>query len=502
MPQNRPRPRRAPLVLALAACLLVLTAAPSPAESTGVTATSAARSDPAALAALQRAKLALHPPLTLGTAPTLAASHPTLALRDLALLLPQLRGSDRREGRKLLERPQPGAGSAEPLFAREAGESPVCDPTFCLHWSDWGRDAPASPRFVDSVLGALRRSIAVENGELGWRGAKPDGRRGSKGEVGADGQVDVYIMELGRSLYGYAAPDPGQRGVRRFGYLVLDNDYAGFRGSPLQAMQATVAHEYNHILQFGYDSFQDLWLFEATAVWMEEKVYPALDDYIGYLRQFASSTQVPMTGEGMKIYGLGVWNHWLARRHGDELIRRVWELSPESGHFAVGAYGRALTQADGSSFSREFAGFAAAGAEWSAAQAFPDAARYPSIVRRRTLRRAGQGGRIHLDNTAYALIDVNTRRRNLKLAVRTRRGVQGAVALVGRDGTVSGGAVKKSVKYLPRGGRGTVRLSGARRFDRITAVIVNADGRSAGWGRGGQRLYRSDGSRFRYRLVR
>ena len=48
-------------------------------------------------------------------------------------------------------------------------------------------------------------------------------------------------------------------------------------------MQVTVAHEYNHILQFNYDVFEDVWLFEDTATWAEEQVYPGINDYLNYL---------------------------------------------------------------------------------------------------------------------------------------------------------------------------------------------------------------------------
>ena len=30
-------------------------------------------------------------------------------------------------------------------------------------------------------------------------------------------------------------------------------------------MQVTAAHEYNHVLQYAYDTRQDTWMFEATA---------------------------------------------------------------------------------------------------------------------------------------------------------------------------------------------------------------------------------------------
>ena len=108
----------------------------------------------------------------------------------------------------------------------------------------------------------------VENGKLGWREPHSDGRQG-----GRNGKTDVYLSQIGGELFGYAAPDRGQateehRIPRRLhGYLVLDNDYSAFEfpgTKPLEDLEVTFAHEYNHILQFGYDAYQDPWFAEST----------------------------------------------------------------------------------------------------------------------------------------------------------------------------------------------------------------------------------------------
>ena len=77
-----------------------------------------------------------------------------------------------------------------------------------------------------------------------------------------------------------------------------------------------MAHEYNHVLQFAYDSQEDTWMFESTATWMEDEVYPEINDYLRYVPSFASaSRRTPLTGNagGLKIYGAAVWNHFLGR---------------------------------------------------------------------------------------------------------------------------------------------------------------------------------------------
>ena len=56
-------------------------------------------------------------------------------------------------------------------------------------------------------------------------------------------------------------------------------------------MEVTAAHEYNHILQYAYDIFQDAWMFESTATWAEEKVFAGDDDYHGYMRHVGRRTR-------------------------------------------------------------------------------------------------------------------------------------------------------------------------------------------------------------------
>ena len=57
----------------------------------------------------------------------------------------------------------------------------------------------------------------------------------------------------------------------------MDNDYDADEfpnyTDPLAPMQVTAAHEYNHVLQYGYDALQDTWMFESTATWAEDKVF-------------------------------------------------------------------------------------------------------------------------------------------------------------------------------------------------------------------------------------
>ena len=420
----------------------------------------------------------------------------TAALRDLAVAMPALSGQDRELARDLLARPTDK--SDRDYFGKEAPASPSCNARFCVHWTNYRRNRPASSAFLSQISTAVDRSYLVENGALGWRPAKSDGRLGARHGVGGDGQVDVYVTNLGRNLYGYASPDPRQRGYRRHAYLVLDNNYTGFPTPPSQSMRVTVAHEYNHILQFNYDTFEDLWLFEATATWAEEQVYPEINDYLNYLPAMAQQPQKPMTGSSIKIYAEAVWNHWLTARFGSDVVRRTWEVSPDQQHFAVASYGAAIKDRGGSAFGKELGAFFAATAEWQALPAFPDHAVYPDV------RRSGRIGehprRTKLDNTSYRLYRVkDAGGSSVTLKVKAKRRTQSSISLVGREGGRSG-PVTVETAYLRKGGRGTVTLADPGTYSRVTAVVANVDGRSHRNNRRGKPIYKSDGSRFKVAL--
>ncbi len=84
----------------------------------------------------------------------------------------------------------------------------------------------------------------------------------------------------------------------------------------------------------------------------------------------------------------------------------------------------------------------------------------------------------------------------MKLIVKAPKGTRSSIALVGRTGPADSGVVTSVFNYLGRGGRGTVEMPNPGSYDRLTAVVVNADGRR------GQRGYRKDDSRYRVKLAR
>jgi hypothetical protein len=489
----RRRSRSAPAVLVVLAGLVLLLAAPVAAQS-GADPQREAAED--ALADAQR--LAEGEGVRTGR-------ELTTALLEVARERRFLSRSDREQADRLLARPtDPGDGGVGGPYADSARVMRTCSAHFCVHWVTSTADAPppadldscTSPDFVDKVITALEQSYAVENVQLGWRTPVADGTRGG------DARTDVYLKELnegGDGLFGYAATDGGS-GRTRQAYMVLDNDYAAsefpdpdYGGLPDIPIRVTAAHEYNHVLQYAYDIAQDPWMYESTATWAEEKVFPDDDDYHGYMGTWADNPSTPITSAaGMKMYGSAIWNHWLEQRYGAETVRRAWEQSVNSGTAAIGfaptAYDLAIPDAGGTTFSTVFGDFAAAAAEWdgtnSGIHEGPDFVR--NVKRESEPLTVGTVGRLAtIDHTAFRLFSIPVPATNipLELTVSLGQGVGdgaiGTVALVGFDDDTD--ETTKVVARTDATGDAVVTLDEPDSYDRLTAVVVNADTENTGF---------------------
>ncbi len=378
----------------------------------------------------------------------------------------------------------------------EAPHSPACARHFCVHWVAEGIDAPdltdnngdGVPDYVERVRTIAEHVYSIENEKLGWRAPRSDGRRG-----GGEGKTDIYLDEIGGALFGYAAPDRGQatkahRLPRRLhGYLVLDNNYDPFEfpgTTPLHDLEVTIAHEYDHILQFGYDAYQDAWFAESSAVWMEDEVFNGVNDYLRYVRRWVKRYDTPLTANSIKEYGSAIWNKWLVHRYGRAIVRSAWSRAVHTrpGGFSVAAYDSAIEAAGGSDFSRDFVRFAADLPEWRTDTVFPEGHLYPDVSRQGSLPHGGAVLERRLNHTTFQLLRLHAHGgRALVVTAMAPRGIAAGLALVGRAGSERDGRVVKVLRFRRNGGRMAVRISRPGRLSRLTAVLVNADTSASGF---------------------
>ena len=450
-------------------------------------------------------------------------------LRELALTAGSLDADGRRAARNVLMRPDEGAPDGPDPFDDYSVPAEVhCGTRFCVHWVESSEDAvsltdttPANgvPDYADDALATFEQSADVQNTQLGWPAPVGDGSLG-----GDTNKTDVYLMDIIKEsspnccILGFAAPDPGQNAGADFhfrAYLVMDNDYAEITNGA-EVFQATAAHEYNHVIQYGIDFLQDPWMFEATAVWMEDKTFDSLNDYGRFLAPWSQIPGIPLTAftqdftnpASDKPYGDVVYIQWLEERYGTDSVLDVWQRTPTSSptHFAPGAIDAAIRARGGPGFVEDFACFAAATSEWRSSGAggcagrgtvFPEgpALPYPDMKRELGLSVDSTGATGILDHTTFALFDLPASGAPYKVIGRTPAGTASAVAFAGRSGDQFSGPVTTRVANMPSGGTGSVLVEAPSSFSRLTAVLVNSDTTIAGfntvtgdwaWSRDGQ----------------
>jgi hypothetical protein len=261
------------------------------------------------------------------------ATDPTLVLRDLALALPALRAADQRQAGRILARPSdPKASDSWGAMATRRGKK-SCTPRFCVHWTTVGDNAPplrgskrdGVPKQVERTISVFRDVWNTEIRTMDFRAPKQD-RGGSIDN--RDPRFDIYLSDLGRGFYGYCAPDD-KRVVRQAAYCVVDDDFSPAQfpvHTPLQNLQVTAAHEFNHAVQFNYDITEDAWIMEATSTWIEDEVYDAVNDNRQYLGvSNYRQPEIPLDyGRSPTWYGNWIFLRSVTEDHGADLVRKLW----------------------------------------------------------------------------------------------------------------------------------------------------------------------------------
>jgi len=145
---------------------------------------------------------------------------------------------------------------------------------------------------ITAYTRALERVWNIEVTSFGWA-APPR----NVAEPATGGRYPVRVQHLGAGLYGYVTAtrtvgnNPNTTWADRDAMascMVLNQNYTTFPGTPMTALHATAAHEFNHSLQFGYGALsgptkvKEVWI-EGGATWMEDEVFNSANDNYNYL---------------------------------------------------------------------------------------------------------------------------------------------------------------------------------------------------------------------------
>lgn len=252
------------------------------------------------------------------------------------------------------------AGDAVESFASAGGHFKVFfTRTGANAVPDADEDDDGTPDAVEEVADLYEEVLAFYQG-LGFRAPVSDAS--SAGDNGGDGRFDVYLLDFaGRADGSFQRESCDAAGVCA-GFMVQENDFAGY-GYPSRTYgnRVLASHELFHAVQAAYDSGESSIFGEGSAVWATERFDPSLNDLEsfarGYLDRPGQSLYVPLPGPVDPFsYGAGLFFQFLDERHGDGIIRDLWEA-------AAGAPGwfdvlDGVLAARGSSFADAFFTFA------------------------------------------------------------------------------------------------------------------------------------------------
>ncbi len=145
---------------------------------------------------------------------------------------------------------------------------------------------------IGQYAAALETAWKTEIGTFGWARPPKDPGAGLPG-----GRYLVRVDDLNPSLYGFVAATHNVGNNPATGWnekdslascMVLNQDLSTFPSGPTESLRATVAHEFNHSIQYGYGALTGFGkvknvFIEGGASWMEDEVFDSSDDNYNYL---------------------------------------------------------------------------------------------------------------------------------------------------------------------------------------------------------------------------
>lgn len=208
---------------------------------------------------------------------------------------------------------------------------------FIIHYTYDGIDA-ISDEQAYFIADVIENIYDVQINEMGWYPPVKDGWRGG------DDRYDIYIQNVLETdgNYGYAVPEypitdnphsPLIEDSARGGYLIVSGHPEGDPKEIQQALIATLAHEFHHLVQYGYNAIDiDPWYYESMAVYMEVVTMPPYNEALMYVPDVLTYPEICLgaIGEADPTGGLLQYGHWLFIQslidlYGDELLQDFWE---------------------------------------------------------------------------------------------------------------------------------------------------------------------------------
>ncbi len=195
-------------------------------------------------------------------------------------------------------------------------------------------DGDGTPDYVEKFAVILDNVWTTEIGVLGYDAPPSDEAEGG------DCLLDVYLADM--TAYGLTQID--ETDPASMVYMIFENDFSLYfppntdpDGNVTGDMKVVAAHEFFHTIQFQIteDIITNGWWMEASATWMEDYVYPEVNDYINYIDYWFHCPQLPLNTYDIKCkpsdtfplfpYGTSVWIKHMTEKYGSKFVYDVWK---------------------------------------------------------------------------------------------------------------------------------------------------------------------------------
>ena len=188
------------------------------------------------------------------------------------------------------------------------------------------------PDYIETMAEVFEEVYNHEINELGF--SPPPSDKG----VGGSDDYDIYVKHT--SAYGWTDwgdfignnENSSEKEKNAYSsYITMRNNYigGGFPNTELENIQVTAGHEFFHAIQLGYDGYEEIWLMEATATWMEEETYDDVNDCYQYMVPWFEKPYLSLNRPNvLHQYGSFIFFKYIEEHlGGPEIIKNTWEQS-------------------------------------------------------------------------------------------------------------------------------------------------------------------------------
>ncbi len=259
--------------------------------------------------------------------------------------------------------PPPPADRDEPCFGHQTNNYIITD-HFSVEWEN-GVDQDLAEAFAESLEYSWDREVT----EFGWN--RP---------VGTD---EYPMLAMISDNDNYAGAYTSVEYCNGEGYVPYIVAYSGSWSSPTWA-EDMACHEFNHAIQFSTSYAPEFWYWEATAIWMEEQVYPSHNYWTYYVEAYTSNPWIGLTAASQRdqevfyhMYGASIFNFFLDNWYGGaDTVKAMWDYAAgRSGQYSLTVWDNVAGVGVDLDWEEIFVGFLAA----NTVMDFDEQSVFPSI---------------------------------------------------------------------------------------------------------------------------